>query len=274
MRLRFVAAVLSLVLAPLAHAQTTLFNQNEASPLGPNYWGTLKPPGAGGPWATCGSVLAGTELVEVGTKQSPIDILDPVPAPLPALTFTYAPAPFEVENNGHTIEVVWPAGSFLRIGQDGYELRQFHIHVPSEHKIASKFSKLELHLVHQNAFGDLAVVGVMFDTGLPANKLIEQVIAAAPLDEGVNVIEGATIDAMALLPAPGSRGYYAYSGALTTPPCTEGVRWSVLETPIGISQLALDHVYEIVARFPGYDGYQFNNRPVRPLHDRKIFRKQ
>lgn len=268
MRLRFVAVVLSLVLAPLARAQT-IFTHDPASLDGPSYWGSLKEPGAGGPWATCGSVLAGTEFVEVGTKQSPIDILNAVPATLAAITFSYMPLPFEVENNGHTIEVLAPAGSFVKIGTDRYDLLQLHIHVPSEHQIASRATALELHLVHRNAFGDLAVVGVLFDTGLPPNALLEEIIFAAPLVEGTNALEGRTLDATLLLPA--KKSYWAYSGSLTTPPCTEGVRWSVLDTKLGVSQAALDRFSDIVAAFPGYGKYRFNARPVRPLGARGLF---
>jgi carbonic anhydrase len=268
MKVRVLAVLLALLAAPAARA-ATLFSQDPASPIGPRFWGSLETPGAGGPWATCGSVLSGTDVVEVGLKQSPVDIVKAVDAALPALTFTYAPAPFEVENNGHTIEVVFPPGSFVKIGPDRYELQQFHVHTPSEHTVSGSSSALELHLVHKNAFGDLAVVGVLFDTGLPPNKLIEDVIFAAPMGPGVNAIEGRTIDATAFLPA--KKTHWAYSGSLTTPPCTEGVRWTVLDTKLGISQAAIDHLEAIVALFPGYGGYRQNNRPVRDLHGRGLF---
>ena len=267
MKLRVLAVLLALVAAPAARAQ--LFSQDPESAIGPDHWGTLAAPGAGGPWATCGSVLNGTDFVQVGLKQSPIDIVGAVDAPLPNLVFSYQPAPFEVENNGHTIEVVFPPGSVVKIGESTYELQQFHIHTPSEHAVAGKLSGLELHLVHKNAYGDLAVVGVLFDTSLPPNRLIGSIIAAAPMEEGVNVVEGRTIDATQLL--PWKKTYFAYSGSLTTPPCTEGVRWSVLDTKLGISQAALDRLQAIVAKFPGYDGYRFNNRPVRPLNGRGVF---
>ena len=32
-----------------------------------------------------------------------------------------------------------------------------------------------------------------------------------------------------------TNGYYRYSGSLTTPPCTEGVIWTIFTTKINIS---------------------------------------
>jgi len=54
----------------------------------------------------------------------------------------------------------------------------------------------------------------------------------------MNIEQNVVCNATGLLPA--KRGYYAFEGSLTTPPCSEEVRWLVLKTPvkIGTEQVA------------------------------------
>ncbi len=70
-----------------------------------------------------------------------------------------------------------------------------------------------------------------------------------------------TINAANILPPPGKRSYYFFSGSLTTPPCTEGVNWNVLNTAIEVSKSQLD-------AFKKY--YTSNNRPVQAINRRKV----
>ncbi len=51
----------------------------------------------------------------------------------------------------------------ITIDGEIYSLAQFHFHNPSEHKIGGIPSDMELHFVHKNAKGGLAVVGVMLN---------------------------------------------------------------------------------------------------------------
>ena len=62
-------------------------------------------------------------------------------------------------------------------------------------------------------------------------------------------------------PLPAKRGYYTFSGSLTTPPCTEDVLWLVLKTPEPISK-------EQLAGFGTI--YKNNVRPVQPVNNRVI----
>ncbi len=63
----------------------------------------------------------------------------------------------------------------------------------------------------------------------------------------------------AILPA--NPQFYSYSGSLTTPPCTQGVKWIVLKEPITISGQDVQNFAEII----GYSA-----RPVQPVGDRQI----
>ena len=64
--------------------------------------------------------------------------------------------------------------------------------------------------------------------------------------------------------------FYSYDGSLTTPGCTEDVRWSVLADGGHVSNAAVAHLHDVIARFPDYDGYPNNNRPVQRLNGRVI----
>ena len=265
------AAVVLVFSATLASAQVA-WNHNPASDIGPKFWGSLS-----FPFAACGSefdpvtnVLDG--FVEVGRKQTPVDIViaNTVPVALPGLTFQYLATPFIVENTGHVVEVPYAPGSFLRDGQDTYELLQFHLHAPSEHTVNGVFAAAELHLVHWNILLDLAVVGILLQVGAPVNVVLDQILLNAPLDEG-GVDLGGVINAKDVLPQFVS--YYKYSGSLTTPPCSEGVRWFVLKEPVFVSQAAIDKLHVIISLFPEYEGFPDNNRPVRPLNGRAILNR-
>jgi carbonic anhydrase len=272
-------AWIGLLLLPLAAAGAPIapYNHDPASELGPAFWGKLDRS-----YATCGAVFDPAEpYSEVGKKQTPIDIVtaNVTPAALAPLAFLYdtlGPVPpVEVETNDHAVEVPYPGASVLRIGTDAYSLLQFHFHAPSEHALNGQLFDAELHLVHRNAFGDLAVVGVFLTTALPANPVVDAIVEAAPLFEGRAELEG-TLDAKALLPA--QIGYYSYSGSLTTPPCTEGVRWLVLKTPVGVSPAAIAKLHEVVRNFAsnnpppvGLPPYENNNRALQKPNGRAVF---
>lgn len=253
-----------------AAAQTPVWTHNPALQNGPLNWGAVAPP-----YATCGA-KPGASVVEVGMKQTPINIdsAKTVLAALPSLGFRYRENPLEVENTGHVIEVVYEPGSVLRIGRDltdEYQLLQFHFHAPSEHTVDGKLYDAELHLVHSNVIGELAVVGVLLsksDTVTPG--IFDDIIAHAPAETGSDGAEGATLNARELLPV--DRGYYHYTGSLTTPPCSEGLKWFVLTQPVPVTNFVIQQLHSLIGHFPDYNGFQNNNRPVVPLNGRTVLR--
>ena len=210
---------------------------------GPEHWGTLKPE-----FVLCGS----------GVSQSPIDIDKTYKTTLDAIQVSYNETPLKIINNGHSIQVNYAPGSFITVDGEKYELLQFHFHAPSEHKVKGKFYDMELHLVHKNGRNELAVLGVFMKKGKPNN--IVQVLWDNMLKEvdKENVVSGISVNASGLLPK--DRSYYHYFGSLTTPPCSEGVNWSVLKTPIEVSEAQIEKFRTVM----GVD----NNRPVLPLNKR------
>jgi carbonic anhydrase len=207
----------------------------------PVQWATLDPA-----YATCGT----------GRSQSPIDLRGAQHAPAATLKTAYRAATSTVVDNGHTIEAEAhrDAGSIM-LGSTRYELLQFHSHAPSEHTLAGVHYPLELHLVHRSAGGRLAVIGVLVREGAEHGAL-SGVFSHLPAQDAE---EESELNPADLLPA--DQAGYRYSGSLTTPPCTEGVRWIVLQEPIELSR---DQILVFTHRYFG------TNRPVHPLNGRLL----
>jgi carbonic anhydrase len=115
------------------------------------------------------------------------------------------------------------------------------------------------HLVHKNAKGELAVVAVLIRTG-KTNEFLQPIFDDFPAKGSAErVVAGKTVNVARLLPE--HHGYYTFTGSLTTPPCSEGVRWFVLKAPVEASVAQLT---EFRAR------YTHNNRPTQPLNARVV----
>lgn len=212
---------------------------------GPAEWGRLKPE-----FGAC----AGR------SNQSPIDISATIDAVLPPLRMSYAASGAEVVNNGHTVQVNFRPGSAVTIDGRGFELKQFHFHAPSENRVSGKSYPLEAHLVHADKDGNLAVVAVFFAEGT-ANSTLGAVWNRMPQAGAKNELP-APVSAAGLLPA--NRDYYRYNGSLTTPPCSEGVRWIVMKHAITASRAQIEQFQKTL-------GFA-NNRPVQPTFARPVLR--
>ena len=209
---------------------------------GPEYWGTLEED-----YAACG----------VGLEQSPVNIFSESPVNPDDVGYVYADTAVNIVNNGHAIQVNYDEGSTSVIDGTEYALQQFHFHSLSEHTYNGVNAPMEMHLVHADANGNNAVIGVLIIEGAE-NAAFDPVWDNMPAEEGDPVtIEGAFVNADNLLPA--NRSYYQYDGSLTTPPCTEGVLWHVLAEPVQLSSAQIADFRAI------HDG---TNRPVQPMNDR------
>ena len=194
-----------------------------------------------------------------GKRQSPIDIRDGVRSQLEPIVFNYKPSGLRVVNNGHTIEVKYEPGSSITIGETTYALIQFHFHRPAEERVNGRAFDMVAHLVHKSTEGKLAVVAVLMMTG-DENAFIKTLWNNLPLDVDMEErLESVKIDASQLLPK--IRGYYTYMGSLTTPPCTEGVRWIVMRTPVQISRSQVQTFSRV---------YEMNARPVQAANGRLV----
>ncbi len=209
---------------------------------GPAHWGDLAPE-----YALCAN----------GTEQTPIDIVPTANEALVNPAVRYQAGDVTIINNGHTIQANAAPGSAIVVDGVEYALAQMHYHTPSEHMVNGMSAVAEVHFVHKATDGSLTVIGALIQVGSQDNQ------AWAPFVEALGTVVDAktttTLDWAALLPSDLTT--YRYRGSLTTPPCTEGVHWMVLQTPVVLSEK------QVAAFMAAYNG---NARPIQDDTDRDV----
>lgn len=211
---------------------------------GPQNWGKLD-----AKFALCAS----------GKNQSPVDLKGFIEADLKPLKLDYKAGIGDILNNGHTVQINYAPGSSLAVDGRAFELKQFHFHSPSENKVTGKQFPLEGHLVHADKDGNLAVVAVMFQEGA-RNALLTRLWEKMPNKAGEKSALPTGLSVAQLLPK--KRDYYRFDGSLTTPPCSEGVRWFVVKKPATASKAQIEQFSKAVG--------VANNRPIPATNARTI----
>ncbi len=239
MRPRLALSLIALVSVP-GGADEATHHWAYSGPNGPAYW---------------------SETCAAGKSQSPIDIstASATHDKVPPLVFAYRPTALHIIDNGHSIQVDVDKGSTLAAGGVRFPLVQFHFHKPSEEAIDGRRSAMVVHLVHRDAEGNLAVVAVLLEEGA-TNSLVSTLWRNLPKQKAHEESPaGVMIDPTQLLPV--DRSYFTFVGSLTTPPCTEGVRWFVLKSPVSLSVAEID---TFAKRYPA------NARPLQQANGRQI----
>jgi carbonic anhydrase len=213
---------------------------------GPLNWGKLDPS-----YRACSQ----------GHEQSPLDIrgahLDKALQPI---EFHYIAGPVTVENDGRTIVVHVEPRSYMVAGGVRYDLQELVFHHPSEEAVHGKLSDMDVEMVHKSGDGKVAIVAVRLAENVAApNATVSTLWSNMPVKAGASERVDAMVNAGGLLPA--DRGYWTYMGSLTTPPCTEGVRWFVMERELTVSREQLN---QFAKRF------RIDSRELQDPHGRKI----
>lgn len=227
------------------------FTYPELDAAGQNRWAALSPC-----YAICRD----------GRQQSPVDLSGAVFTPnLPPLVFHYATdTTVSVTSDGHTIKATAPGGSQFAIGPDVYDLKEFHFHWGSEHRLDGVQTALEMHLVHENPTTRRAAAVGVFIVQDPRDDENPQLAKLFQLLDryGPTPIPVAHINIEALLPA--DLASIRYTGSLTTPACGEdGLVWTVLHTPIFASEKQIN---QFRRQFPVSNSRQ----PLKPLNLRSV----
>jgi carbonic anhydrase len=214
------------------------FHWDYSGEFGPDMWGSIK-----NEFKTCGA----------GMNQSPVDIPKRSPTLKDGVRLQWNPEKGSVVNNGHTIQVNLTGHSSIKIAGQSYVLKHFHIHTPSEHQVSGLSYPMEIQFVHATPEGKLAVLGVFVEIGAVSEEF-GKIMPSMPASADSSPTETSTLNLASILPKDVS--VFRYSGSLTTPPCSEGVLWSVLREPIEMSS-------EQVTAFRRL--FSSNARPVQPM---------
>ncbi|XP_047053943.1 alpha carbonic anhydrase 7-like [Lolium rigidum] len=272
----FVVVVSFFLLLPLcavrhARAQESedeaAFTYRSGADNGPDRWGLLRPD-----WATC----------YWGRLQSPISLPGGTDAARPItghrtgrLTRSYRPSPATLVNRGHDIMVRFEgnAGTLLLDGVS-YKLRQMHWHSPSEHALHGRRYDLELHMLHQSGgddsrpgSGKYAVVAQLFEIGDHRDETLRMLepYLKRITDRRRGYEEWIDYDVDPRRPVRGSDEYYRYTGSFTTPPCTEGIVWTVATRVRHVSRHQVELLREAV-----HDHARRNARPLQEANGRSV----
>jgi carbonic anhydrase len=248
--MRFSAlATLALVVTAMAATQTdaqTGAPWSYQGKTGPLLWGKLDPA-----YQACSK----------GHEQSPIDIRGAhLNKALGPIQFRYISGSVTLTHDGHTIVGHVNPGSYIVAGGVRYELIEFSFHRPGEEAVKGKLADMDVQLLHRSKDGKLAMVAVrLIEDPSNPNATLATLWAHLPKTAGASEKVTEMVNLGGFLPA--DRGYWTYMGSLTTPPCTEGVRWFVFEQELGLSR---EQLRAFTALF------RMNSRGVQDPRGRRI----
>ena len=259
---------------------------------GPERWGSLS-----SAWSTCATGRQQSPVDLAGAAPAAEGATDP--ADDDSFSLAWGPVELDVDDDGHGAHLETEGAATAVLDGRPHELVQLHAHAPSEHVVDGRPASGEVHVVHRAADGSLAVVGLLVQVGdhSPAwEPVVAAVVAEAPrpraagpaddlaalasattetgaridprggaprtgdddLDDSDDDRDAPRVDLATLLPA--TLDHVRYDGSLTTPPCTEGVSWAVLSTPVTMS------AEQLAVLAGGGD----TARPVQELGDRLL----
>ena len=211
--------------------------------IGPTHWDSLS-----NEFCACG-----------GSRQSPVNLpAEAAPDGKLRVSIRYKPAAGQLAYTSYGVQMIMRGGS-IQIDGSSHELVQFHFHTPSEHRVGGQTYPGELHLVHLDENDHFTVIAVLMKSGAH-NPDVDAIWETFPNIENAAPM---TFDASVLL--PDDQTAYVYDGSLTTPPCSENVRWLVMKEPIQFSDVQIEQLTAVHASTNIH-----NNRPVQALNGRSI----
>jgi carbonic anhydrase len=216
---------------------------------GPAYWG-----GMSSAYATC----------KQGKNQSPIDVRDSTAvgtSGLADLLIEYREVAVRLAFTQQAVHVNYPMGSFLSVENRRYALSHMQFHTPSEHTLEGFAYPMEVQIVHKDGDGNQVVLSVLFQEG-EENEILIPLLANLPKKGAKPVLfSGSTLNPARLLPA--NIQFYQYNGSMTTPPCTENVRWHVFKQPMEASAQQIQTMRQLMGD---------NARPIQPKFTRTLIK--
>jgi carbonic anhydrase len=204
----------------------------------PQYWGDLKPE---------------FKFCKIGYNQSPINIESEFENN--DLKFSYAKSDVEKQPKNHVIQIVFDDKDFVLRGKKKYFVRQLYFHHPSEHLIADNQYSLELQIFHKSADEQLLALAIFLEVGQENPQFAELIQLLTNKKKEGKLDLGKIVKS--------NDKTFFYDGSITTPPCTEGVKWYIMKTPIYISKNQMNQIIKkgILVKH--------NSRPTQKFHPEK-----
>lgn len=160
---------------------------------------------------------------------------------IPSFNYSATNGDFYNWGYGPGYAVDHPKGDFTGLPSFTFDnetvyLDSWHTHTPAEHPVDGKRSRAELHLVHKTANGDYrAVLAIRIDVGPTQSPFF----ASLPTYIGFNdtsVMHNVKLDnTLALNEVHRFSKFWTYSGSLTVPPCSEGLRFFIAQDGLSVS---------------------------------------
>lgn len=211
---------------------------------GPEQWGKLD-----AQFNTCSS----------GLNQSPAPLDSTIHAALKPIRSIQKFAAKDIQRLPHGIRVNFKEGNMMVLDKAAFQLKYMDVRIPSEHQINGQAYPLELQFFHEDSKKNMAMMSVLFKSG-DASEAMEKLAAQLPKA----AVETAPFKAR-LIPSdfmPTNPQYYRYGGSLTTPPCTEGVRWIIMKSPKQATAEQIKAITDAIGK-P-------NQRPTQALNGRTV----
>lgn len=219
-------------------------NWSYTGKTGPDQWGKLS-----AEYATCSS----------GVNQSPVTFDATIHAALKPIRVIHKFPAKEIVAIPKGLRVLFKEGNMMVLDKSAFQLKHLDVHAPSEHQLNGQSYPLEIQLWHEDNKKNVAIMSILFKTG-EANAELAELLAQLPKKAGETIKIKTRLTPKELMPT--NPQYYRYNGSLTTPPCSEGIRWIVMKTPL---QASNEQVKAITSAIGGP-----NNRPSQPLHGRSV----
>ena len=199
------------------------------------------------------------ELCQTGTQQSPIPLrLDQGLSAQHTMRFNYptnvsgifqnwgyGPA-FTIDHDDDDFTTL-PSITFAENGVNNTAyLHSWHIHSPADHTVQGDRSKAELHLVHASANGsERAVLAIRIDPGNAPSAFFTSLPALVGYNNTNTHIPAYINPSGPINEVARFNEFWTYKGSLTSPPCTEGLRWFVARQILFVSDAQMQAILRV-----------------------------
>lgn len=204
-----------------------------------------------------------------GIKQSPINIIGSRAKKCSStcnLSFNYRTSKCNLIYSNKNLLIDYDVGSNVSFNHDIYELDKISFTSPSSHKIDNNNYPLEMHLNHRcNNDGSVLIIAVFLEIN-EANSLskmfFEKFEDSIPKRMGDQLTINTSQNWNIFNALPENKAFFFYDGSLPRKPCTENVKWIVMDEPVNCSKIFYKNLKKII---------KVNARSLQNLSNRTIF---